>query len=747
MRVEARPPRWVALLLGVALLTTSCATLPLPPGDGFTLRNERAVGSSPLQSLPSPTPSKQQPLYRGWAAHGPDAELATMRPETVARHSATSEEPPPGPPSCGGQPLPPGWPDLSSPEQRELLAPFLSCSSPSELIHLQQHVDMPRLVEALRDWDAVRLGALGPMREDASSLLNLKRVSFLLSFFEHFGPARAEVLALFIVDSSYDDDLREMLFLLAQQKQLAQTLKLLPSFRERLEARGLKPSARADRDFRWSDVGRGLARFGRDALSTSPLFNGAGGLNLSSFRNQLPPPYQQVFDTVDDAESLRHFAPANVVLGTFDHMTFGVPLGFYYLIAGTGQGLASLTQGEYEQATRELTPAVLLVATYAGGKGVRAVSEARGATSAGLSALQVARLRARALGEVARQLEVTLGVDGLRELARDMSASREAGRFVAVGGMDAALALRHARGDVAKAQVWLSQRRPERSGSSGARGGAAKNPGPTPKETRAAKGQGTLSSLVDEHVGLTAEVLEARLALAELESTGARLSSNMVLMEKQRPSLDAPPPGALGHPRWPEYVAYYENRLTELRQGLPSKPPLSWAGYENMRGLFARGLAFERDMVALLRADAALPQSLRRFLGDFILPRIEVYVGVWKPAAGLRFADVLVIEQRPPLGLPPRVETFSFKSRDFSMLGEEALTVRMKADAREALMYYGETLDIRRPELKLQGVKIQVQRVRLIYESGALKTKNSKLLKNIVNKTRADVKGVEVLFQ
>ncbi|HSP79862.1 MAG TPA: hypothetical protein VLQ93_15120, partial [Myxococcaceae bacterium] len=520
-----------------------------------------------------------------------------------------------------------------------------------------------------------------------------------------------------------------------------------PAFRQRLAARGLKPSARADRDFLWSDVGRGLARFGRDALSTSPLFNGAGGLNLSSFRNQLPPPYQQAFDTVDDAESLRHFAPANVALGTFDYMTFGVPLGFYYLVAGTAQGLASLTQGEYEQATRELAPAALLVATYAGGKGVRAVSVARGASGAGLSVLQVARLRARALGEVARQLEATLGVDGLRELARDMSSSREAGRFVAVGGLDAALALRHARGDVARAQAWLSQRKPKRSGSSVASGGAAKSPASTPKGAGAAKRPGSLSSLVDERLGLTAEVLEARLALAELESTGARLSSNLALLERQRPSLDAPPPGALGHPRWPEYVSYYHNRLAELRQGLPSKPPLAWASYENMRGLFARGLAFERDMVALLRADAALPQPLRHFLGDFILPRIEVYVGVWKPEAGLRFADVLVIEQQPPRGLPPRVETFSFKSRDFSLLKPRPLEAQMKADALEALKYYGETLDIRRPELKLQGVKIPVQRVRLIYQGGDFKPKTESTLKAVTKRTQNAVPGVEVLFQ
>ncbi|MFY0574841.1 hypothetical protein ACN28S_11160 [Cystobacter fuscus] len=84
-----------------------------------------------------------------------------------------------------------------------------------------------------------------------------------------------------------------------------------------------------------------------------------------------------------------------------------------------------------------------------------------------------------------------------------------------------------------------------------------------------------------------------------------------------------------------------------------------------------------------------------------------------KPTTDLRFADVLVIEQRPLPGQPPRVETFSFKSRDFSGLKYNALEAQLKADAREALRKYGETFDIRRPGL--EG-RVKAQRVRLIYE-------------------------------
>jgi hypothetical protein len=95
--------------------------------------------------------------------------------------------------------VPSGWPDLSSGDARALLAPFLACASPAEFVALQRRVDMPRLVEALDDWSAVRLGALGPLRADAAAVLARKRAAFLLTATEKYGLSRAEVFALFIL--------------------------------------------------------------------------------------------------------------------------------------------------------------------------------------------------------------------------------------------------------------------------------------------------------------------------------------------------------------------------------------------------------------------------------------------------------------------------------------------------------------------------------------------------------------------
>src|SRR5215217_474768 len=167
--------------------------------------------------------------------------------------------------------------------------------------------------------------------------------------------------------------------------------------------------------------------------------------------------------------------------------------------------------------------------------------------------------------------------------------------------------------------------------------------------------------------------------------------------------------------------------------------PLPWTIYQLVRERYARGLAFEREMVVLLEADAALPRAQRRWLKDFNQPRIETHVGVVK--ADLRFADVLVIEARPAPGQPPRVETFSFKSRDLTLLKEDALVAQMTADASNALRYSGGELNIVRKELRQ---KAEVQRVRLVYEGGVLKPRNLDVLRNVMRTAKEEIHGVEV---
>ncbi|CAM4391880.1 hypothetical protein [Corallococcus exiguus] len=715
------------LVLMVALLASGCASFHAKASHGSTLafnpissasqaERSTAAGVYPEEELDSSTRERAAaPLgFR----RGP---LTDTIERTGARGSGEVE----GVAfACGGGGVPSGWPHLDS--SREVLAPFLACASPAEFVAMQRGVDMAALVESLEDWDAVRLGALGPLDARASEVLGRKRAAFLVAVTEKYGGPYAEVLALFVLHSAFDDELREVVRLLARDKQLAETLGSMAAVREELKRRGLALENFLERGEQAPDVLRGLGRAGRDMLSSTSVSGEARYTDLMAMRGQMPSPYQAALDEVQKALMARHYSAGSVSAGAFDHLTFGVPLGFYHLVTGTGHGAYSLAQGKYEQASRELAPAALAVALYAGGKGARALVEARG----GLRRLQMPALDLEGMKALLGRIEEQLGVNAARDLLRYLQANREGARVAAEWGEAGLLALYEARGNPAKAHAVLAEARRDSARAAETKGVAGKS----------ASG----SALLAQDAGVSAlEAAKAKLLQAELEASGPRLPKDVEALKGLAAEMDAPPAGVeRGAGLWRDYVSYRERRLQEIQSGADVKGPLKWAGYQEMFAHYARGMAFEKAMVTLLEKDAALPRAQRRWLGDFDQPRIETHVGVMK--SDLRFSDVLVIEERPAPGTSPRVETFSFKSRDLSQFRVKALTAQMFADASAALRYYGEMLTIRRPGMQME---VRVQKVRLIYEGGEFKPRDASALSRALSSTLHAVQDVEVVFQ
>ncbi|MFP2903325.1 hypothetical protein ACLEQD_44730, partial [Corallococcus sp. 4LFB] len=236
--------------------------------------------------------------------------------------------------------------------------------------------------------------------------------------------------------------------------------------------------------------------------------------------------------------------------GAFDHLTFGVPVGFYHLAVGTGHGAYSLAQGKYEQATRELAPAALMVALYAGGKGARALVESRG----GLRRLQLPALDVVGMKALMARLEEQLGVNAARDLLRYLQARREGARVAAEWGEAGLLALYEARGNPAKAQAVLAE--------------AASRESAQPLDTRGAAGKRSVNlDLFAQNVEAgAAEAAKAKLFQAELESLGPRLPKDVKRLKQLAPKLEEPPPGVdSGAALWQEYVAYRKRRLKEIR--------------------------------------------------------------------------------------------------------------------------------------------------------------------------------------
>ncbi|MDC0711751.1 hypothetical protein POL68_25000 [Stigmatella sp. ncwal1] len=730
MRAERPRGSELGLVLVAALLASGCASLPARPGKvGRGTALAFSPFSAPSQAARSAAagvyPSEESGSADGPSMSSPMSYRRGPIGNAVRGEGTRGSDEAGGAFACGGKALPSGWLHLDS--SREVLAPFLECASPAEFVAMQRGVDMAALVESLEDWDAVRLGALGPMDAKSSAVLGRKRAAFLVTSVEKYGVPYAEVLALFVLHSSFDDELREVLQRLAQDKQLGETLGSMSVVREELKRRGMALEGFPERGEQARDVLRGLGRAGRDMLSSSAASDGARGQSLWAKRTELPLPYQAALDEVQKALTERHYSPGSVSAGAFDSLTFGVPVGFYHLVAGTGHGAYSLAQGKYEQATRELAPAALMVALYAGGKGARALVESNAGGRASLRRLSAPDVKA--LKAVVKELEAQFGPDAVREVLSFIRGDSRGAFLAAVEGPPGIRALYEARGNPAKAQATWAERYREPSRASAPGGGIGKRSGGSP-------------SLPPEAAGIPAEVAEAKLRQAEAEAGGARLPMDVGFLKKHREALQkAAPPGTEVHALWPDYLSYLERRIAEVGQRKASKGPLEWAGYQVMRDRYARGLAFERTMVALLEEDAALPRAQRRWLKDFDQPRIETHVGVAK--ADIRFADVLIIEEGPAAGATPRVETFSLKSRDLRTVKVDPLTAQIVADAKSALAYYGETLSIRRPGLEM---KVQVRRVRLVYEA-TLKPENSRTLKAAVDAAQEIVTEVEVLFQ
>jgi len=648
---------------------------------------------------------------------------------------------PSGPPTCGGKAVPVGWPHLST--SREVLAPFLACASPAEFIELQRGVDMAELVRRLDAEAAVRLGAQGPLLA-GTEWLNRKRAEFIVDTTRDYGLARAEVFTLFIVHSAFSRDLREVLRLLGEDKHLADTVERMGRVREALARRDLRLADFTDRPERLGDAVRGFADAANDALSSSELRRGALALNYYAAKGHLPEPYQQALDELERAEMEAALGPGSVALRSADALTFGVPAGFYNLVAGTCHGVCALSEGRYEQGARELSAAIVLVSLYAGAKVVRSSSadavSVSGPGGARALPLRLPELGFEGLSAVAERLWARLGGPGVLQLAKYLQADGEAALLVYEGGEAGALGLYEARGDVGKARALMVKAVPERAGPAVGMAGVA--------------GEGAvrgLAALLDEASGLTREVLEAKLVEAEASLPGERLVADLPALERAKPLVEHPARGVTeGDVLWREYVAYYEERVASMKraqaagQDVP-KPPRTWESYRRFRADLQRGLDYESRRVAMLQAEAAKPPEQRTLLKDFRRPRVVRNAGVRK--ADLRYADVLVIEREVTPGQPPRVETFSFKSRSLKSMMPQEVQAQAMADARDAMRYYGGTLDLRTPSLGLRGTPLRVAKVHLVYDAGFMPS-DAKLprLKNILNAVHNKT-GVEVRIE
>jgi hypothetical protein len=359
-------------------------------------------------------------------------------------------------------------------------------TTPAERISLQHQLDMEQLVAAMPDFEATRLGTLGPLIA-GQARLNKKRAAYIVQALDDFGE-RAEIFILFAFRGVYDDDAYAIFEELANRRRLHDVL-ALSQVAAQVKARGLKtdgfnepaPGASGKLGDLFGALGTGLQQIVKDDRP------GKYGWQ----KDQLPPEYAELLTKLDMDEVIDSLTFTNMLVGAIDQVTFGVPHGVVDLGRNTARAITDLVNGDYRAAGTHLAPAAVVLLTHLGVKAwkvVRAVKP-RPSTAAGTKPVDsgpglhgpegpgqfvipnfdgpitaeearigaIFNLNPEAQAAMGRLL-TRVGQAGVTRAAALVQANSRAALFVAEHGERGIYALLEADGDVAMAETKLPRR-------------------------------------------------------------------------------------------------------------------------------------------------------------------------------------------------------------------------------------------------------------------------------------------------
>jgi hypothetical protein len=223
-------------------------------------------------------------------------------------------------------------------------------------------------------------------------------------------------------------------------------------------------------------------------------------------------------------------------------------------------------------------------------------------------------------------------------------------------------------------------------------------------------------------LGGEVSAIEARLVEAEVLEAGARQTTVLAKLAEERPLLERPLPGAVGHEvLWRDYVAYWARRYEELASpdalAKGVKGPLKWPGYLAFRTRVRTAMEVQASVAEMLRGEAKLPPAERVVLTGMKQPLSETNVGLKREGrTSVAYVDHLAVDGATLKSSAPRVESISTKQRDFKRMSVNEARDQVAADAREALTKYGGEVEVRRHGHPLFGRRVNVSRVHLVYD-------------------------------
>ncbi len=372
---------------------------------------------------------------------------------------------------------------------------------PAEFVAVQGEIDFTAVVGALGDWDAVELGALGPVTGAAAARLNAKRANHVVHAMNEYSDAQAELHTAYVISTMYDDDVHDLAVELASKNRLSRLLEF-ELVQQNLAVRGISLD-------KYQDVGDGRNRAWRFASGMGKRLWGL----LSQDKDDdhwLKRP-QGVLGEASQALDIDATLPTTVggALRLMDNAaTFGMVGGVVGLGVNTVSGIGNLIDGDYEAAGADLTDAAVIIALHIGIKAVAGKKPAPappGAPGPGGPGLlgpdgpgqftvpgfagPLSAAEAKVGAAVTRGLSVEaqaavgrvigrIGRDGVERVAGYMR-QRDAAALVAEHGEAGIYALDAAKGDVVAARGTLPARQLE-AGASPAPAPAAPMPNGEP---------------------------------------------------------------------------------------------------------------------------------------------------------------------------------------------------------------------------------------------------------------------------
>jgi hypothetical protein len=327
----------------------------------------------------------------------------------------------------------------------EAIVDMLATLPSAEFIDIQSQISMSDLLDELTDFETVRLGTLGPLQAEVRDRVNHTRADYLEQMTHDRGPSEAEVVAHWLFNNMYGNDIQDVLRLLGEDQQLYDTVDKMPAVLELIQQRGVDRQKFQDRSWRVRDIGTGLLNFGKSVLGSSPLAKDSTGQKYLSSDMELPPEYQGAMSDVMSAELDEALKPGNLILGSLDYLAFNIPSSAVGVVSGTVSGIKDLSQGHVAAGTEKLTGSVIFIVGIA--LGVRAFR--KGARMAAL-------LEMTPEGEAAvARLRASIGQAGIDRVAKYAQADSNAAFLVREQGLAGIEALEKAAGNVAAARTLL----------------------------------------------------------------------------------------------------------------------------------------------------------------------------------------------------------------------------------------------------------------------------------------------------